>query len=353
MYPGLSFNIISIVLLFKVCLKTTDFTKTAFIKKASSNTEIYEIERGLICTWKVMSLLNTSQPDILHLHSPRATFIGIIAAKLAFHKATIMVTAHGWIPDRLRMRYLYEKLYVYAVKRCDRVIAVSGHVKELLAHRDIKREKISVHHNGIKIMPAIQPVQSDPRIRKFVFLGRFIEEKGIMYLLQAIEHLEQSKSDPFSVDLYGEGPMLEIIHQTIKEKKLNSVKLYGFVPPDDVISCLNNYDVFLISSIQEGFPYTLLEALSAGVMVISTDVGGIKEALIDGENGYLVGSKDSVAMAKAMEKAIKLSNEELYHFKERARQSSYHYTVEQMSLKLAAEYRSLKVMRNPKVVRNH
>ena len=190
---------------------------------------------------------------------------------------------------------------------------------------NIKREKISVNHNGIEIMPAIQPVKPDPKIRKFVFLGRFIEEKGIMYLLQAIEHLEKSRSHPFSVDLYGDGPMLEIIRQTIKEKQLNSVKLYGFVSPDDVVPCINNYDVFLISSVQEGFPYTLIEALSAGVMVISTDVGGIKEALIDGENGYLVRSKDPMALAKAMEKAIELSNEELYEFKERARQSSYQF----------------------------
>jgi L-malate glycosyltransferase len=316
----------------------------SFIQKAISNTEIYEVDRGLKSIWKIKHLLNTSQPDILHLHSPRATFIGIIAAKLAIHKTTVMVTAHGWIPDRLRMRYLYEKLFVFAIKRCDRIIAVSGHVKELLVHHEIKSEKISVNHNGINMMSAIQPVQPDSKIRKFVFLGRFIEEKGIRYLLHAIEHLEQSRSHKFHVDFYGEGPMLEIIRQTIMEKQLSSVRLYGFVPPDDVVPCINNYDVFLISSVQEGFPYTLIEALSAGVMVISTDVGGIKEALIDGENGYLVRSKDPMALAKAMEKAIQLSNEELYEFKVRARQSSNNFSVEQMTLKLAAEYGSTKVV---------
>ncbi|MEH7235381.1 glycosyltransferase [Bacillus sp. JJ1562] len=316
----------------------------SFIRKANPKAVIYEVDRGLKSIWKIMHLLNTTQPDILHLHSPRATFIGIIAAKLAIHKATVMATAHGWIPDRLRMRYLYEKIFVYAVNHCDRIIAVSGHVKELLMDHDIKGEKVSINHNGIKIMPTVQPVVPDQKIRKFVFLGRFIEEKGIMYLLQAIEHLEQSRCPKFSVDLYGEGPMLEIIRQTIKEKKLKSVKLYGFVPPEDVVPCINNYDVFLISSIQEGFPYTLIEALSAGVMVISTDVGGINEALIDGGNGYLVRSKDSTSLAKAMEKAIELSNEELYEFKERARQSSYNFTVEQMTLKLAEDYGTTKVV---------
>jgi glycosyltransferase involved in cell wall biosynthesis len=316
----------------------------SFIRKASPNAEIYEVDRGLKSVWKIIQLLNESKPDILHLHSPRATFIGFIATKLAFHKATVMVTAHGWIPDRLRMRYLYEKLFVYAVKRCDKIIAVSGQVKELLVRHDIKSEKILVNHNGIHIMPSIHPAQPDPKIRKFVFLGRFIEEKGIRDLLHAIEYLEQSRFHTFSVDLYGEGPMLEYIIQTIKEKRLNSVKLHGFVPPDDVLACINNYDVFLISSVQEGFPYTLLEALSAGVMVISTDVGGIKEALTDGGNGYLVRSKDPMALAQAMKKAIELSNEELYEFKERAKLSSYHFSVEKMTVKLAAEYGAAKAV---------
>ena len=88
----------------------------------------------------------------------------------------------------------------------------------------------------------------------------------------------------FFNNIYGDGP-LSGLHTAIQKRQNDHIRVYGFVQPEEVIPLLNRYDCFL-SSVQEGFPYVLIESFSAGLMVIGTDVGGIKEALVDGENGF-------------------------------------------------------------------
>ena len=155
--------------------------------------DIMTINRGVMAIRHIKKIIDHKQPDIIHLHSPRATFIGIIAQFLSRHKSRIVVTAHGWIPDRLRMRKLYELLYIHAIKRCDHIIAVSHHVKGLLEDHSVKGDMISVIHNGIPITKGIQVGLPQER-KHFVFLGRLIEEKGVSYLLQTIDLLDSTIS---------------------------------------------------------------------------------------------------------------------------------------------------------------
>ncbi|PLT35746.1 glycosyltransferase family 4 protein [Bacillus sp. V5-8f] len=299
---------------------------------------IVNVERGIQAIWKLKKLVEVLKPDIVHLHSPRATFIGMVAKTISRQSSNVFVTAHGWIPDRLKLRKVYEFLYVSAIKRSDRIIAVSGQVKDMLMAYKLDESKISVIHNGIEVPPQIEVTKRQIAKKRFVFLGRMIEEKGISYLLEAIEQVDQKYPEKYHLDFYGDGPLAEMIKETLKHKQIQNVTLHGFVQPEQVIPLLNQYDAFLMPSVQEGFPYTLIEAFAAGLMVIGTDVGGIKEALIDNENGYLIPAKDVDALIYAMTKVITMSDEELLNFRNLARERSHHFTIEKMTSSLVDEY---------------
>ena len=281
------------------------------------------------------------QPDIIHLHSPRATFLGMMTKFLTFQKSKIVVTAHGWIPDRLKLMKLYEYLYVQSIKRSDKIVAVSNQVKEILIKHNVDPDRVAVIHNGIEVSDSVVVQKPLLNKKRFIFLGRFIEEKGVIFLLNAVERLHLKFPGSFDLSIYGEGPLLSQIEETVAHKKLSNISIHGFVQPDEVIKLLNKHDIFLISSVQEGFPYTLLEALSAGLTVISTDVGGIKEALHDCHNGFLVPAKDENKLVQVMEKMISMSEEELYQFKLRAHSTRLNFTVKNMIGMVENEYERL------------
>ncbi len=127
-------------------------------------------------------------------------------------------------------------------------------------------------------------------------------------MIEAIKYLNNNYNNKYYVDLYGDGPLIDDIRSLVNSYKLRNVNLKGFVEPKkNVFSILKEYDSFLMPSIQEGFPYTLIEGFSAGLIVIASEVGGIPEALIDGVNGYLIKPKDSLDLAAKMENVINLT----------------------------------------------
>lgn len=311
------------------------------IKSLLSKDKVFSIKRNLLGILDLGNIFKEVQPDIIHLHSPRATFMGMISKKLFPDNSRIIVTAHGWIPERLKLRKIYEFLYTRAIKKCDLIIAVSHQVKEILINNDVKSDQIAVIHNGVEIPNDIVVQQPDFNKKRFIFLGRFIEEKGITYLLEATERLQILYPDQFHLHIYGEGPMQSIIEKWVNDNKGSTITLNGFVQPNEVMSLLTQHDIFLISSVQEGFPYTLLEAFSAGLTVITSNVGGIKEAVLDGENGFLVPPKDVNALTGAMEKFIKMPKEDLYNYKQKARERSLDFSVKQMISQLENQYQLL------------
>lgn len=175
---------------YSINLITTNNNKLALLV----NNEVctYRIPRGLNSIFRMRKIIKDINPDIIHMHSPRATFLGMLSV-IGLNK-NLVVTAHGWIPERLKLKRIYEKLFIVTIRRSSKIIAVSEQVKEQLIKNRVNEKKISVIYNGINITSNFnvsQPKKIENKIR-FVFLGRFIEEKGIQYLLKAIEKLEKN-----------------------------------------------------------------------------------------------------------------------------------------------------------------
>ncbi|MDD9266223.1 glycosyltransferase [Paenibacillus sp. GCM10023248] len=307
--------------------------------KSISGIEVIQINRDLSSIYKINQIIKVFEPDIVHLHSPRATFLGSIASYFVINKKyKIISTAHGWIPDRLKLRHLYQFLYVNIIKFNDKIFAVSNKVKEQIISTGVDDESIVVIYNGISIPNEKEVTINTKCTRKFVFLGRFIEEKGLIYLIEAIKKLNDKYQGEFCVDMYGDGPLVDEITYLVNKNKLNNVTIKGFVDPKNVFEILKEYDSFLMPSIQEGFPYTLIEAFSAGLIVIASEVGGIPEAINDGVNGYLVKTKNSIDLASKMEYVINLTIDEFVQLKQNSLDSSKKYSIKNMIESIEKHY---------------
>ncbi len=140
---------------------------------------------------------------------------------------------------------------------------------------------------------------------KVLYVGYLRHEKGLEYLIDSLNILLKKKYK-INLTIVGDGEKRKELEALVNLKGLNNhVKFTGHIPlGDKLLSLYRVSDIFVLPSISEGTPRVLLEAMCSGVPVIATNVGGIPFTIDDGENGLLVHSKDSVAIAEAISRLI-------------------------------------------------
>jgi glycosyltransferase involved in cell wall biosynthesis len=162
-------------------------------------------------------------------------------------------------------------------------------------------------------LPAAAPAHSDAAgPLRILYAARLVPVKGHAVLVDALRRL-RDRGVAFTCTLAGEGELREEIARRIAGAGLEAaVTLAGAVPHADLLAALGrgDYDVSVIASIErpgglmEGVPVALLEAMAAGVIVVATDSGSVRE-LVDGETGLLVPESDAGALAEALERVAR------------------------------------------------
>ena len=161
-------------------------------------------------------------------------------------------------------------------------------------------EKITVIYNGIDLGGEAGKVSNSEALRGEFKLkqgdlilttaGRLMEQKGHRYLIAAFEKLV-AQIPPLVLLIIGEGPLESVLKEDAANRGLTDhVRFVGF--REDFRSILLMSHIFLFPSLDEGFPYVIMDAMAAGLPVIATAVGGIPEAVVDGETGLLVPPHD-------------------------------------------------------------
>lgn len=237
-----------------------------------------------------------------------ALFAGAAFVAKIFSPKTILITdIHGL--DILYPNKLYQWYMKHFLDKFDVYVCNSKNTEELLNSRNIWNtiiihRGVDVHKfDGIKRDKEAfaKKYQIDSNQKVIITVGRLVKRKGVEWFVRnVVNELE----DDIVYMIAGGGEQYDAIRQAIQEKKLeHRVKLLGKISEKDLNELYVNADIFVMPNIKvegdvEGFGIVAIEAASAGLIVVASDVDGISDAVVDKVNGYLVESENVKAFTR-------------------------------------------------------
>lgn len=268
----------------------------------------------LVALIRIYRIMIQGRFDLVHAHSSKAGFLGRLAAKLSGIKA-IVYTPHSfafqYCPQSLQGR-LYRFLERTAGYLHHQMICVSEGEREVaLRHRITSPAKIQVIPNTVPV-EAMQPKRSCAAIKKIFdipagvkvvgMVAQFRPQKGYRHFIRAIPLIQKRCPDTRFL-IIGDGPLMEEARQSIQQMGIaEAVIMAGHQEnPYDFYQVM---DVFVLSSLWEGMPYVILEAIAMGLPIVATDTVGNNELVAHGRNGFLVASEASAEIALCVAKII-------------------------------------------------
>lgn len=308
--------------------------RTISIESLKRNIQIFG---ELANFFALLKILKKEKPDIIHLNSSKIGGMGALAGRIINIKK-IIFTAHGWAHDEERNfleRKIIKFLHWITVLLTHTTIAVSNKTKEQLGNFPFVSKKILVIHNGI-----VEPIFKDkyearenliPNKKEAVWIGTISElhkTKGLKYAIEAISNIIQRNKDVIFT-IIGDGEERKSLSKLIEESDLNkNIFLLGHI--DDAQKYLKAFDVFTITSIKEGLPYTLLEAGMAELPVVASNVGGIPEIIEDKKLGFLVEPANIEGIEKSLLYLIENKDKRMQFGKNLHEKVKADFTLEKM-----------------------
>lgn len=199
----------------------------------------------------------------------------------------------------------YARLYQEAFKYASAFIAVSVDMSATLKEMGAPADKVFTASCGVDTA-AFPLLDISASAKDFLFVGRFVEKKSPQSLVKAFKIVQEQHPDA-RLWMVGGGPLFDETQALIAELGLNEqITLAGVLKPEEIRALMKTMRAFIQHSVtaangdKEGTPVTVLEASSSGLPVVSTRHSGIKEAVIDGETGFLVDEYDIAGMAERM-----------------------------------------------------
>lgn len=267
--------------------------------------------KDLLAFKQIITTLKQINPDIVHTNCPKAGILGRIAAKV-FTKAKVVHTTHGFVfyeGQNIIKKYFYIFIERFASLFADKMIFVSQRdLQTALKYQITSKKKAVLIRAGVEVK-----TKENISVNKEKYFKEFNLKQDTKIILQTA-NLKPEKAPlesvkiaqivcqkyPKAVFLYtGEGPLRKETETLIKQFKLeNNFKLIG--ERKDIDKLLAIADVFMLTSVREGLPMALLEALFMQVPAVCYDVGGIKEVLSNSKNGFLIPPKNCKKAAKSI-----------------------------------------------------
>jgi len=181
----------------------------------------------------------------------------------------------------------------------DTIVPISSFIRDDLVAAG-RANGLEVVENGVDYQ-GIQEVPAADEDWDVVYVGRLAEHKNVEWLLEAVDATEERLGRPVKTCIVGDGPERERLERIAKDRDLDNVTFQGFVEADeDVIGHLKAASVFVLPSIREGFPNTILEANACGVPTIVLDhpENGSTAVVDDGQTGFVVDPKPEAIEAR-------------------------------------------------------
>jgi glycosyltransferase involved in cell wall biosynthesis len=296
---------------------------------------------------KLRKVIFSYKPDVVISLSHYANIVTALPTLFSKKEFKFIVCEHGYSPKYLPdigLKHLRKYLMNLSYKKADKIVAVSKAIKEVLEKSfNIKSEKVEVIHNPIfleeirnKCQEEVEhPFFKNKNVQVIISAGRLSKEKRLDRLLKAFALLRKGQENVRLIIL-GKGRMwkeLEVLASRLSISKY--VDFVGF--QSNPYAWISKANIFVLSSDHEGFPMALLEAMTCGTSVISTDCpSGPGEIITNGKNGILVPPANEGALAEAMLDLVS-DEEKRKRFSEAAKKRVQEFGVD----KIVKQYREL------------
>jgi glycosyltransferase involved in cell wall biosynthesis len=253
------------------------------------------------------TLFKKEKPDVVHLNSSKIGGLGALAGRLA-RIPKIIFTGHGWAFNEDRS-WLSKKIILFlhwiTILLAHTTIAVSNKTAQDVTWLPFVKNKIVTIYNGVLPCTFLSKAAARhhllPSLQDSIWIGTLAElhpTKGLLYAIEAMRSVVKEFPNAHYVIL-GEGEQRKTLEEKITALDLNNnIHLLGYI--NNAKEYLQAFDIFLLPSISEALPYTIVEAGFAQLPIIATNVGGIPEIITHENTGLLIPSKNPTAIDKAI-----------------------------------------------------
>ena len=236
--------------------------------------------RDLVTAYDLRKILGKVKPKILHIHSTKAGLVGRMAVSWMLRRPKVILTVHSFVFDTRvgkRKRAAVARVERRLARYTSKIIAVSKALRdELITQMGLPPEKLQVIYNGVVFQDPPKPAH------KGIVIGtvaRLAPQKGVEHFIQAAAIIKKKRPSARFV-IIGDGPFRFWLEMEVERAEIKgSIEFMGF--RQDALSIVAGFEVFVLPSIRETFGLALVEAMSLGVPVVASDVGGVPE-IIDG-----------------------------------------------------------------------
>ncbi|WP_277585646.1 glycosyltransferase family 4 protein [Psychrobacillus antarcticus] len=242
--------------------------------------------KDILAFIEIRKTLKQLDPDIVAIHSSKAGILGRIACWTL--RIPFVFTAHGWaFTDGVakNKQVFYRRVEKCIGKISKIVITVCDYDRILaLQHQVLSSSKLITIHNGVmdQSQRSVQFVRND--IVKILMVARFDTPKKQLELLHALLQIRELN---WYMIFAGDGRQKEQAAKYVQEQNLGD-KVTFLGNHSNVSELLKDADIFVLTSAWEGLPLSILEAMAHGLPIIASNVGGVKEAVRNSENGFLI-----------------------------------------------------------------
>lgn len=244
----------------------------------------------------VLKILKERKPDILQASLFYANFYGRMAAIFSRPKAVI-IEEHSMYTEKKFYHVLIDKLLSIFT---DKIIVCSRSVLDFtISQEKIGKDKFFLIYNAVDSKRFDIPASRAELRKKYGFsqndfivgtVGMVIPKKGHRFLIEAASSLKSS-IPPLKVLIVGDGEERCALEKLVRSEGLSGRVVFTG-ERRDVPELMKTMDIFVLPSLQEGFPITILEAMYTGLPVVASDISGIPEIIEDGANGSLIPPSD-------------------------------------------------------------
>jgi len=249
---------------------------------------------------EILDIIRQYQPDLLHTHSSKAGLLGRLAGQCAGKPSVF--TDHGWA-FAAELPWYWKLLAVPSEKIashwCSKIITVSEYDRALaIQYRIASVDKLVKIYLGLPdTCNSANPRETN--LVRIVMVARFAPQKNQSLLVRALAGIDQE----FELLLVGDGPTRSHVESLVYDLGLQA-KVEFLGARSNIDEILKDTHIFVLSTNWESFGLTSVEAMRSGLPVIATDVGGVREVVIDGETGFLVPKGDVLAMRARLNQLI-------------------------------------------------